>query len=142
MAKKSRHKARETALKILYQKDVTGNDLKTIWQFFCENYEPSLNYLDYAWTLVKGINKHNAEIDSLIQRYSSNWRLERMSPIDRNALRIAVYEMIYLDVPPKVSIDEAIELGKRYGTEHSGAFINGILDAIYHNQRFKNEAGL
>lgn len=133
MVKRSRHKARETALKILYQKDVTGNDLKTIFQFFCENHSPSLNYLDYAWTLVKGINEHSAEVDSLIQQYSSNWRLERMSPIDRNILRIAVYEMIYLDVPPKVSIDEAIELGKRYGTEYSSAFINGILDAIYHN---------
>ncbi len=133
MAKKSRHKARETALKILYQKDVTGNNLKEIWQSFCKNHDSSLNYSDYAWTLVNGVNEHDVEIDSLIQQHSLNWSLDRMSPIDRNILRIAVHEIIYLDVPPKVSIDEAIKLGKRYGTEHSPAFINGILDAIYHN---------
>ncbi|MCD6255540.1 MAG: transcription antitermination factor NusB [Deltaproteobacteria bacterium] len=139
MVRKTRHKARETALKILYQKDITGNSLKETWDFFCKNYDPSLNCSDYTWTLVNGVDENNAEIDSLIQQYCSNWSLDRISPIDRNILRMAIYEMLYSqDVPAKVSIDEAIELGKKYGTERSGAFINGILDKIYHSW-LKNE---
>ncbi len=72
-----------------------------------------------------------SEIDSIIERFSSNWKISRMSCVDRNIMRLAVYELLYCeDIPPKVSINEAIDIGKKYGTEESGAFINGILDSI------------
>ena len=71
------------------------------------------------------------EIDALIERFSKNWKIRRMSCVDRNVMRIAVYELLYCqDIPPKVSINEAVDIGKKFGTEESGAFINGILDSI------------
>jgi N utilization substance protein B len=71
------------------------------------------------------------EIDAWIERFSQNWKIRRMSRVDRNVLRVAVYELLYChDIPPKVSINEAIDIAKRYGTEDSGAFINGILDSV------------
>ena len=72
-----------------------------------------------------------SEIDAVIERYSDNWKLNRMSGVDRNVMRIAVYELLYCeDIPPKVSINEAVDIGKKFGTEESGAFINGIMDSI------------
>jgi len=83
---------------------------------------------------VLGVCERMGELDERIRRASRNWRPERMPRVDLNVLRIALYEVLFLrDVPPKVSIDEAVELGKRYGSEESGAFINGILDHIYHD---------
>jgi len=81
--------------------------------------------------LVNGVREHRHAIDTAIERFSSNWKLSRMSCVDRNILRIAVFELLFCaDIPPKVSINEAIDVGKRFGTEESGAFINGILDSI------------
>ena len=78
-----------------------------------------------------GVLDHSQEIDRLIEGVSENWRLERMSIIDRNILRMASFELIYCeDIPPKVTLNEAIDLGKEYGSEDSGSFINGILDRI------------
>jgi len=82
---------------------------------------------------VVGVWEQKEELDRLIRKASKHWRLERMPIVDRNVLRIALYEVLYLkDIPPKVSIDEAVELGKKFGTDESGAFINGVLDSIYH----------
>ncbi|MCD6319857.1 MAG: transcription antitermination factor NusB [Candidatus Desulfofervidaceae bacterium] len=134
--KKLRRKAREVALQVLYQKDITQESLKTTWNFFCEHYHPLSSTLEYAWELAQGVCKHQTQIDILIEHYAKRWRVERISPIDRNILRIAIYEMLFIDdVPPKVSINEAVELAKTYGTESSGAFVNGILDAFYHKKR-------
>ncbi|MDY6952796.1 MAG: transcription antitermination factor NusB, partial [Thermodesulfobacteriota bacterium] len=81
--------------------------------------------------LVEGVKVCQDEIDRLIERYSDNWKITRMSGVDRNLLRLAVYELLYCeDIPPRVSINEAIDIGKKFGTEHSSAFINGILDSI------------
>jgi transcription antitermination protein NusB len=81
--------------------------------------------------LVEGVASHLEELDALIVRYSEHWRLERMVAVDRNLLRLAAYELLYQSgIPPKVVINEAVELAKRYGTEVSGAFVNGILDHI------------
>ncbi len=81
--------------------------------------------------LVLGVLSHLQEIDQLIERFSENWRLSRMSLIDRNILRMAVFELLHCnDIPPKVALNEAIELGKEYGSEDSGSFVNGILDRI------------
>jgi N utilization substance protein B len=80
---------------------------------------------------VEGVKVYQAEIDPLIERHSDNWKISRMSGVDRNLLRLAIYELLYCeDIPPRVSINEAIDIGKKYGTEHSAAFINGILDSI------------
>ncbi|RLB93364.1 MAG: transcription antitermination factor NusB, partial [Deltaproteobacteria bacterium] len=82
--------------------------------------------------LVQGVRRHLHQIDRIIERFSSNWKLSRMAAVDRNVLRLAVYELLCRpDIPSKVSINEAIDIGKKYGTEESGAFINGILDAIH-----------
>jgi len=98
----------------------------------CDSFGPPKEVRAYSREVVAGVWENKAALDRLIRRASKNWRVERMSHVDRNILRIAIYEVVYReDVPPKVSIDEAVELGKRYGTEESGAFINGILDHIY-----------
>jgi N utilization substance protein B len=86
---------------------------------------------EFAEWIVLGVLDHGREIDQLIERFSENWRLDRMTLIDRNILRMAIFELIYCnDIPPKVTLNEAIDLGKRYGSEDSGSFINGILDRI------------
>ena len=85
----------------------------------------------YLGELVAGVAAHQEELDALIGRYSEHWRLERMAVVDRNLLRLAVYELLYLpEIPPKVVINEAVELAKRYGSEDSGGFVNGILDQV------------
>jgi N utilization substance protein B len=85
----------------------------------------------FAEQLVQGVYLHQSEIDQLISSASEHWRLERMSLVDRNVLRIALYEMLHCpEIPPKVSINEAVDLGKSFGSADSGAFINGILDRI------------
>ena len=82
--------------------------------------------------LVQGVWEQKEAIDRLIKNYAENWRIERMSGVDRNILRVAVFELVYCsDIPPRVAINEAIDLGKQYGSEESGAFINGILDSIF-----------
>ena len=85
----------------------------------------------FAEQLLNGVYQHRDELDAMIVAASENWRIERMSIIDRNVLRIALYEMLYrLEIPPKVSINEAIDLGKTFGSPDSGSFINGILDHL------------
>jgi len=85
----------------------------------------------YARQLVEGTIRHGEAIDALIRQFAENWRLERMPPIDRNILRLAIYEMLYEESVPKVVIvDEAIELAKKFGSEHSGRFVNGLLDGV------------
>ena len=87
--------------------------------------------LPFFLELVNGVIRERDRIDSMIKRFSSNWKMSRMSCVDRNIMRIAVYEMLYCgDIPLKVSINEAIDVGKKFGTEESGAFINGILDSV------------
>lgn len=98
----------------------------------CQSFDAAKEVRAYSREVVLGVCEKKADLDRLMRRSSKNWRVERMSRVDRNILRLAIYEVLYRkDVPPKVSIDEAVELGKRYGTEESGAFINGILDHIY-----------
>jgi N utilization substance protein B len=126
-----RRKSREFALQVLYQLDITKQDIiKTLAQFqdhFSGNEERD----DFMERLVLGVLEHCQEIDRLIEKYSENWRLVRMNIIDRAVLRMAIFELLYCEeIPPKVTLNEAIELGKRYGSEDSGSFINGILDRI------------
>ena len=96
-----------------------------------ENFLPDETEDEFAKRIVIGVLEHRQEIDRLIEERSENWRLDRMTAIDRNILRIALFELLYCsEIPPKVTINEAIDLGKRYGSEESGSFINGILDRI------------
>jgi N utilization substance protein B len=126
-----RRRSREFALQVLYQLEITKQDaLRTLAQFQ-EHFSEGVERDDFVERLVLGVTEHRKEIDRLIERYSENWRLDRMNTIDRNILRMAAFELLYCeDIPPKVTLNEAIDLGKRYGTDESGSFINGILDRI------------
>ncbi|MBU1113276.1 MAG: transcription antitermination factor NusB, partial [Candidatus Omnitrophica bacterium] len=95
----------------------------------------------FSWILLDGVLKNSVQIDSLIKKYVKNWGIDRMAVIDRNILRIACFELTFLDdIPPKVSINEAIELAKRFGDMDSPRFVNGVLDKIYKAEdKLKNE---
>lgn len=128
---KKRTRARELALQFLYQLDLRGPELLEEARAFLRAEEPEKAARDYALVLVQGVAAHRAEIDAEIRAVAQNWELSRMAAIDRNVLRMATYELLHRpDIPPKVAINEAIELGKRFSTQNSGAFINGILDKI------------
>jgi len=127
----NRRRSRELAMQVLFSMDLRKNDSREMLDRFCIHFTPSKKALPFFLKLVEGVMEAGSEIDSLIERFSDNWKLNRMSCVDRNILRIAVYELIYCkDIPSKVSINEAIDIGKKFGTEESGAFINGILDGI------------
>ncbi len=123
--------AREVALKFLYQVDLRGAEQLAEIEPFLEEETDDPEVMVFARQLVHGTHARFADIDERLQGVTKNWDIQRMATIDRNILRIAVYEMLWIkDIPPKVSINEAIELGKRYSTNNSGAFINGLLDRI------------
>ena len=127
----NRRKARELAMQALFSMDISQNGSKDILERFCDNFKPASKALSFFLKLVQGVLHTRTEIDAVIERYSKNWKLNRMSCVDRNIMRVAVYELLCCqDIPHKVSINEAIDIGKKFGTEESGAFINGILDSI------------
>jgi N utilization substance protein B len=132
MAHPRRTKARERAVQALYQLDVSSSDLDEALARFWRSFEPvEREVRELAEELVRGVAAHRREIDEAIETASANWRLDRMAKVDRNVLRLAVHELMHRpDVPVKVVINEAIELGKKYGSESSGAFVNGLLDRI------------
>ena len=131
-----RRRARELAVQVLFHMEYNPGDPDAGFKLICENFRPSKAVRAFSRELVRGVLGKREELDGLIKRSSKNWRLERMSPVDRNILRVAVFEILYLqDIPPKVSIDEGVELGKKFGTEESGSFINGILDHIFNSMQ-------
>lgn len=131
----ARHRGREIALQILYQVDVSGLPTDMALEVFKKNFTVKKESWAFAENLANGIFKNNSEIDALIENQSEHWKLSRMTVTDRNILRLAVFEMKFReDIPSKVTLNEAIELGKKYGTEESGAFINGILDKMYQSR--------
>jgi N utilization substance protein B len=126
-----RTKARERALQALYQIDVAAEGIDEALARFWRSFEPVEREVQVlAEGLVRGVAEHRRRIDEAIEGASAHWRLDRMAKVDRNVLRIAVYELLCTDVPVKVAINEAIELGKKYGSESTGAFVNGVLDKI------------
>ncbi|MEX1024044.1 MAG: transcription antitermination factor NusB [Planctomycetota bacterium] len=128
---KKRTRARELALQFLYQVDLRGADLIEEADSFLAGEESAKDTREFARKLIEGTFERIAEIDHLITGVAENWQIDRMAVIDRNVLRMATYELFWCpEIPPKVSINEAIELGKRYSTQNSGGFINGILDRI------------
>lgn len=138
---RKRTQARECALQILYQYEMNpepiGDILKRFWNEQDEIFDGDIR--EFAQRLVLGTVKCQAEIDKVLEKYADNWELSRMAMIDRNIMRFAAYELLYLaDVPPKVTINEAVNLAKKFSQEESGKFVNGILDKINHTEKPKN----
>jgi N utilization substance protein B len=126
-----RRKSREFALQVLYQWEITKQDVSRAMGQAAECFPLEKGEVEFAERLVRGVMECREKLDEVIEAYSEHWRLERMSIVDRNILRIAAFELLHCpDIPPKVTLNEAIDLGKRFGTEDSGGFINGILDRI------------
>jgi N utilization substance protein B len=127
----SRRKSRELAVQMLYLVEMTGYNPDEALTFYMNNFSPPDEFRAFAETLVRGTCENRKEIDSLIGKTATNWSLSRITPVDRCILRVAVFEIIHCtDIPYKVTLNEAIELGKKFGTEKSGAFINGVLDNV------------
>ena len=133
----TRRSAREAALQFLFQDDFlelgSGADIDLEQRFarFSALYQVNRKARPYAFELLRGIAGNMEQIDSEIRRHALNWRLERIAGTDRNLLRIGIFELLYReDVPAQVAINEAVEIAKRFGTEESPAFINGVLDAV------------
>lgn len=129
----NRRKARILALQIIYQHDIGARPLDDILRSFWESQGlPPAGTRTFAEDLAAGVRDHLNEIDAIAGEYSSHWDLDRMAAVDRNILRLAVYELIYCDdIPPKVTINEFVEIAKKFSTEDSGSFVNGVLDRIY-----------
>jgi N utilization substance protein B len=127
-----RRRAREIALQVLYQLDLSqGVPLEALNLYF-ENFRPSEKAREFGLRLIEGVSQNREEIDRLIEENAENWTLKRMATVDRNILRLATFELLRCpDIPFKASLNEAVELAKKFGTDDSSAFINGILDRIH-----------
>jgi N utilization substance protein B len=127
----ARRKARELALQMLFQYDMAGNEPDMIITTFEDLQKSKPNTREFATRIFRGTVDHISEIDQIIQQQAENWRLTRMAVVDRNIIRMSVYEFLHENETPKlVIIDEAIEIAKKFGALKSSQFINGILDGI------------
>ena len=124
-------RARELALQLLYQHEHTGADLDAMQTEFDEWISASDEVREFADFLLRGTLAHLGELDDELARQTAHWRLERLAAVDRNILRLAMFELVHEpETPPAVVIDEAIEIAKKYGAEESGRFVNGVLDGF------------
>ncbi|MZH03677.1 MAG: transcription antitermination factor NusB [Nitrospinae bacterium] len=127
-----RRVARELALKFLYQSEFNTDDLETQIAQFCERSDTQAEIIEFMRVLVVKVFAHAEEVDVLLKKFSDHWALERMSMVDRNILRLGICELVFTTAtPPKVTINEAVEIAKKFGTEDSPDFINGILDKVF-----------
>ncbi len=127
----ARRKARELALQMLFQYDLSGNLPDAICSTFEDLIKAKANTREFATTIFRGTVEHLPKIDDMIQAQADNWRISRMAVVDRNIIRMSIYEFLHEnDTPKLVIIDEAIEIAKKFGNEKSPQFINGILDGI------------
>jgi len=127
----TRRKGRELALQALYQVDVLGDEGAPMMDAFWDGCEGPAEAKTFGEELVRGVLTERPRIDELIAASSDNWRLGRLSHVDRNILRVATYELLCRrDVPASVAIDEAIEIAKRFGSDDSATFVNGVLDHV------------
>jgi transcription antitermination factor NusB len=128
-----RRRSRELAIKVLFHLEFSNDDPAAAFELICTNFGADEDVKDFSKELVEGVCVHMKELDGLLSKASQHWRLERIAKVDRTILRMALYELLYRDdIPPKVTINEAVDLGKKFCSEESGSFINGILDKIYH----------
>lgn len=127
----NRRKSREAALQALYQIDLAKAEPEKALEQYWKNNIDTEEIQEFANLLVQGVISHLSELDQLIEKHSTHWKLSRMACVDRNILRMSAYELIHCkDIPASVSLNEAIEIGKKFGTEDSSSFINGILDNL------------
>ena len=132
----SRRKGRSVAVQILYQLEMNAQDLEQALPVFWEHNAHDDAVRDFAERIARGVWQNRESIDAIIADTAKNWSLERIAPIDRSILRAAIYEILHCDdIPCKVTLNEAIELGKKYGCDKSGAFINGVLDSVAESQK-------
>ena len=133
----SRHLSRSIAMQSLYEWDFGGkksDKLEPIVERNLEEFGPGLEDKEFVWEIINGVVKHLKDIDNIIIKAAPEWPLDQITIVDRNVLRIGIFELLYAnkeEVPPKVAINEAIELAKSFGGESSGKFINGVLGTIY-----------
>lgn len=136
----SRRLTRELAFKILFQIDMGRNPWKEVLTRTVNESELSEKSGEFLEILVKGTIQYLKEIDTEIVKYAEGWKLDRMASTDRNILRMALYEIRYLkDIPPGVTVNEAVELAKKYGDDDSGKFVNGILGNIIRSMEAAND---
>ena len=133
----SRHLSRSIAMQSLYEWDFSGKKpdiLEKIVEKNIKEFGPGLQDKDFIWQLIKGVVSRISDIDKIIEKAAPEWPIDQITIIDRNVLRIGLYELLYgnkEEVPPKVAINEAIELAKSFGGESSGKFINGVLGTVF-----------
>ncbi|MDR2066537.1 MAG: transcription antitermination factor NusB [Endomicrobium sp.] len=127
----SRRESRECSLKMLYIFDTCNIPVETVLDSFSQNLPTVTVYRDFAERLFRGVCQRMEEIDCLIKKYAKNWNLERMAAVDRNLIRLAVYEILDTpETPISVILDEAVEISKKYSAKDSSKFVNGILDKL------------
>ena len=125
----SRHRAREWAVQLLFENDFNPNSPDEALPQFWTLRDPAPTGKEFTESLYLGVLEHKDDIDCLLEQYADNWGLKRMSAVDRNIMRVAIFEMLHrADIPPVVTINEAVELAKAFGGSDSGGFVNGILD--------------
>jgi transcription antitermination protein NusB len=127
----NRHKAREFTLQVLFALDLNPQPVGTSMLLFWRDLAVPDEVRTFSDELVNGVKDSLKEIDTMLAEYSENWTIDRMTGVDRNILRMAIYELLHRpEIPRNVTINEAVEIGKKFGSEDSGAFVNGILDRI------------
>jgi len=127
-----RRRARELAIQVLFHLEFNRCDPSEGFDLICENFKAPASGRDFSKMLVLGVCDNKERLDQVISQSSKNWRIDRMTHLDRSILRMATFEMMFVpEIPARVSLDEAVEMGKRFGGEDSGRYINGVLDNIY-----------
>ncbi len=127
----SRRKARELAMQFLYSFEINPGDISTQLENFWEMNPTDDGSKQFSSSLISGAIEKKAEIDEIIAKFAINWDIDRIALVDKTILRIAIFEMLYRDdIPPVVSINEAVDIAKKYSTSESGKFVNGILDKV------------
>ena len=127
----NRHKAREFTLQILFALDFNPQDLQEALDMFWLDILVPREVREFSTELVNGVLNNIGRIDDILGRYSENWTIDRMTGVDRNILRMSIFELLFKpEIPKNVTINEAVEIGKKFGSDDSGAFVNGILDRI------------
>ena len=138
---RKRTQAREFTLQILYHRDLNPEPVETLLPSFWESNPALPEVREYTERLVQGTLLHLGDIDEVLAKYAEHWQLHRMAAVDRNIMRFGAYELLYVEeVPPKVVINEAVNIAKKFSQEDSGKFVNGILDKINHSEPRRYEA--
>jgi N utilization substance protein B len=137
MARRSR--AREVALQVLFQDDLNPRVNPALGDELIHRRLRTEPLVEFARDLVAGVRRNRAELDAAIERTAANWSLTRMAATDRNVLRLGAFEILFTQTPPRVAVNEAVELAKRYGSAQSAQFVNGILDRLMHDAEEKKE---